>query len=99
VVAGAFNAWPTFFRAAAALTLLHAAGYWVGDWAYAQRLSWVGAEWFGSPLTKRSAFRIAGTLWGVGYGVGFGAGLGLMMYFCQAGLRNKLGAEGQAEAR
>lgn len=99
VVAGAFRAWPKFFRAAAALTLLHAAGYWIGAEIYAQQSGWVGAEWFGGPLTKRTAGTIARTLWGVGYGVGFGAGLGLMLHFCQTELRERLVAELVREAR
>ena len=85
-----FGAGREFPRVAAALILLNALGYFLGEVWWRWLPGEGGAQLLGAILNRpqRAMFAMLG--WGVVFGGCFGAGVGYAIYRCQAAVRAKL---------
>ena len=85
-----FGAGREFPRVAAALILLNALGYFLGEVWWRWLPGEGGAQLLGAILNRpqRAMFAMLG--WGVVFGGCFGAGMGYAIYRCQAAVRAKL---------
>ncbi len=90
VLVWGFGVGRDFFRLAAALILLNALGYFLGEVWWRWLPGEGGAQLFGSLLNRPQRQLAAMLGWGILFGGFFGAGVGLVIYQCQQAIRERL---------
>lgn len=90
IMAGGFAVWNMTLKVIALLFLTHAAGYFIGEWAYNLINGLNEGNASGIGLSAAARGLLSKSAWGLCYGLGFGAGIGLAFYFCQAEARRLL---------
>ncbi len=90
VLAWGFDADPEFLRVAAALALLNALGYFLGEVWWRWLPGEGGAQLLGTVFTRPQRAMLAMLGWGLFFGGFFGAGVGYAIYRCQHEVRARL---------